>query len=151
MYEETNHTYFARVEPNEVVQLVNETQLDYTKQLKADGELEEDLPILSAEASFRAGRDGEYTYISESKISIGEMRMIALETTTENRQIIIDYVINHEGPLDLEVSQNWTMAPFEPTGNVIFSSSANAVDYYEEYERIELHDEDGNAAYFLYE
>ncbi len=151
MYEETNHTYFARVEPNEVVQLVNETQLDYTKQLKADGELEEDLPILSAEASFRAGRDGEYTYISEGKISIGEMRMIALETTTENRQIIIDYVINHEGPLDLEVSQNWTMAPFEPTGNVIFSSSANAVDYYEEYERIELHDEDGNAAYFLYE
>lgn len=255
---ETAHTYFARVESNEVVQLVNDAQLAHTEQLKEDGELEEDLPILSAGAPFRAGRDGEYTYISEGEISIGDMNdvyvypntlvivevngdqlknwlefsalnfnqidpdndedqylvneeersynfdtianvtyefdvtqeagnrvqnlayegepvdsedrfyvatnnhrasgdaldedvIIALETRTENRQIIIDYVINHEGPLDLEADQNWTIAPFEPAGNVLFSSSPNAVDYYGNYERIELHEEGADAAQFLYE
>ena len=254
---DTIHTYFARVADNEVVQLVNDAQLDYLKQLKADGELEEDLPLLSAGAPFRAGRDGEFTNISEGEISIGDMNdvyvypntmnvvevngdelknwlefsalnfnqidpdeegdqqlvneeersynfdvienvtyafdvtkpvgervvdlayngeavttddrfyvatnnhrtsggdlgenvKIALETTMENRQIIMDYVINHEGPLDIVASQNWSIIPFETSGNVIFKSDKNGVDYVDEYENIEFYEENDEGVYFLY-
>lgn len=251
------HTYFARVEDSEVVQLINNAQLDFTEQLKADGELPEDLPILSAGAPFRAGRDGEYTFIEQGEISIGDMNdvyvypntlavvevngdqlknwlefsaknfntidpsnsddqylindeersynfdiienitysfdvtqeegnrvqnimfegepvqsedrfyvatnnhrisgddldedvKIILETTTENRQIIMDYVINHDGVLDLEPSHNWNILPIEAAGNVLFNSAPEAVDYYQDFENVELYEEGSEQTTFIY-
>lgn len=82
--------------------------------------------------------------------ALDEDVIIALETTMKNRQIIIDYVINHDGPLEIEASDNWSIAPFNAAGNVLFTSDPNAVDYYEDYDRIEIHEDTAGGTTFLY-
>ena len=68
----------------------------------------------------------------------------------ENCQIIMDYVINQEAPLDIVESQNWSIIPFETVGNVIFKSDKKALDYVDEYENIEFYEENDEGVYFLY-
>ncbi|MBB6451193.1 2',3'-cyclic-nucleotide 2'-phosphodiesterase [Geomicrobium halophilum] len=255
------HTYFSRVVDNEVVQLINDAQLDYIESLQEDGELEEEVPLLSAAAPFRAGRGGDFTYVDEGSIAISDMNDIyvypntlhvievngeqlknwleystanfhridpdsdeeqdlvnldfssynfdvienvnyeidvtkeegeriqnlsydgedvgtddrffvatnnyraggggghldedietVLETTEENRQLVIDYVIDHDGPLDIEPSNNWELSPIEAEGEVLFESASEAKEYTQEYENIEFVEEgDGNEAVFTIE
>ncbi|GAJ98179.1 bifunctional 2',3'-cyclic-nucleotide 2'-phosphodiesterase/3'-nucleotidase [Geomicrobium sp. JCM 19055] len=252
------HTFFARVEDNEVVQLINDAQLDYMEQMQASGELEEDVPLLSAAAPFRAGRGGDFTYVEEGDVAIRDMNDVyvfpntlhvvevdgdqlknwleysalnfnqidpdenneqalinedfasynfdvienvtyeidvtqdegerivdlqhegedvtsddrfyvatnnyraggedhldssvetVLETTDENRQVIIDYIVNHDGALNVERSNNWQITPFESAGEVIFETALEAQDASDDHERIEFIEEDGDGATFSF-
>ncbi|MFB4158931.1 bifunctional 2',3'-cyclic-nucleotide 2'-phosphodiesterase/3'-nucleotidase [Geomicrobium sp. JSM 1781026] len=253
------NTYFSRVKDNEVVQLINDAQLDYMEQLQANGELDDDLPLLSAAAPFRAGRGGDFTQVDAGEVAIRDMNDVyvfpntlhvvevdgdqlknwleysalnfnqidpdedadqelvnqdfssynfdvienvtyevdvtndegervlnveydgepvesddrfyvatnnyraggedhldadvetVLETTDENRQIIIDYIIAHDGPIDVEASENWQLTPIEAAGDIIFDSAADASEYSDGYDRIELYEETDEGTRFTFE
>ncbi|MFB4164944.1 bifunctional 2',3'-cyclic-nucleotide 2'-phosphodiesterase/3'-nucleotidase [Alteribacillus sp. JSM 102045] len=81
---ETNidlNTYFSRVMDNEVVQIINNAQLDYMEE-HLEGTSEEDLPMLSAAAPFRAGRDGNFTNVEAGGIAIKDVNDIYVYPNT---------------------------------------------------------------------
>ncbi|GAK07779.1 5'-nucleotidase C-terminal domain-containing protein [Geomicrobium sp. JCM 19038] len=73
-----------------------------------------------------------------------------LETTDENRQVIIDYIVNHDGALNVERSNNWQITPFESAGEVVFETALEAQDASDDHERIEFIEEDGDGATFSF-
>ncbi len=66
------HSFFALVQDDPSVQLVNDAQRRHAEQLQKDGLLKEPYPILSAAAPFRGGRNGitDFTYVPAGYISL---------------------------------------------------------------------------------
>ncbi|WP_081959457.1 bifunctional 2',3'-cyclic-nucleotide 2'-phosphodiesterase/3'-nucleotidase [Aeromonas finlandensis] len=66
------YSYFARVQPDPSIQIVNDAQLWRGKELQKEGLLPEPLPILAVAAPFRGGRNGpkDYTYVPTGELSL---------------------------------------------------------------------------------
>lgn len=68
-------TAFARIQPSTAVQLINDAQTWYVRQLQDSGELPADLPLLSAAAPFRNGFQSadDYTMIAAGEFTLGNL------------------------------------------------------------------------------
>ncbi|RXJ03231.1 bifunctional 2',3'-cyclic-nucleotide 2'-phosphodiesterase/3'-nucleotidase, partial [Anaerobacillus alkaliphilus] len=76
------NTYFSRVAPNKVVQLINDAQLEFGKKHFAGTEYE-NLPLLSAAAPFKAGRHGASYFTNvKSGIAIKDIADIYIYNNT---------------------------------------------------------------------
>lgn len=66
------HSFFALMQDDSSVELINEAQVWYGEKLKQDGVLKQPWPILSAAAPFRGGRNGftDFTYVPKGDISL---------------------------------------------------------------------------------
>lgn len=66
---------FGRVMPESALQLINDAQTWYVKQLQAEGSIPADLPVLSAAAPFRNGSQGphDYTLIEAGEFTLGNL------------------------------------------------------------------------------
>lgn len=76
--------YFARLEPDATVQLINQAQRAYAKTLQQQGELPAELPVLSAAAPFRNGGQGphDYTYLPPGEVTLGEINGLYIYPNT---------------------------------------------------------------------
>lgn len=100
-----------------------EYQIDVTKPvgeriigLTYDGQkVTEGHEFLVATNNYRAGGGGNHLNDAET----------VLASTDENREVIIDYIRNHEGPIQVEASNNWSIVPFNHEGRVLFESDLN--------------------------
>ncbi|WP_408954411.1 bifunctional 2',3'-cyclic-nucleotide 2'-phosphodiesterase/3'-nucleotidase [Natroniella sp. ANB-PHB2] len=106
-----------------------EYEIDVTKpagerivDLTYDGqEVTSDMEFLVATNNYRAGGGGDHLDDAE----------IVLSSTSENRGVLIDYI----GQLDEYVphtTNNWSLAPVETEGRVVFTSSPEATEQIEE-------------------
>ncbi|WP_051314879.1 bifunctional 2',3'-cyclic-nucleotide 2'-phosphodiesterase/3'-nucleotidase [Alteribacter aurantiacus] len=68
--------------------------------------------FLVATNNYRAGGGGAHIEGVET----------VLASTDENREVIIDYIRDHDGPLEVEVTNNWSLVPFETNAEVVFES-----------------------------
>ncbi|WP_142996807.1 bifunctional 2',3'-cyclic-nucleotide 2'-phosphodiesterase/3'-nucleotidase [Alteribacter keqinensis] len=68
--------------------------------------------FLVATNNYRAGGGGAHIDGVET----------VLASTDENREVIIDYIRDHDGPLEVEVTNNWSLVPFETDAQVVFES-----------------------------
>ncbi|WP_194756433.1 bifunctional 2',3'-cyclic-nucleotide 2'-phosphodiesterase/3'-nucleotidase [Aliidiomarina indica] len=66
---------FARIRPESSVQLINDAQTWYVRQLQQQGELDASLPVLSAAAPFRNGSQSpeDYTLIEAGPFTLGNL------------------------------------------------------------------------------
>ncbi|MGL5336229.1 MAG: bifunctional 2',3'-cyclic-nucleotide 2'-phosphodiesterase/3'-nucleotidase, partial [Enterovibrio sp.] len=66
------HSFFALVQDDPSVELINDAQRWYAENLQKDGVLAKPWPILSAAAPFRGGRNGfaDFTYVPKGDISL---------------------------------------------------------------------------------
>lgn len=67
--------FFARVRPDKSIHLINQAQLWFARQLHEQGELDIELPLLSAAAPFRNGFQGpeDYTHIAAGSVTRGNL------------------------------------------------------------------------------
>ncbi|WP_428910736.1 bifunctional 2',3'-cyclic-nucleotide 2'-phosphodiesterase/3'-nucleotidase [Niallia sp. Krafla_26] len=75
------HSYFARVQDDPSIQIVTNAQKWYVEK-KVKGTPDENLPILSAGAPFKAGGGSNYTYIPEGTIAIKNVADLYLYPNT---------------------------------------------------------------------
>ncbi|WP_185960739.1 bifunctional 2',3'-cyclic-nucleotide 2'-phosphodiesterase/3'-nucleotidase [Aliidiomarina halalkaliphila] len=75
MLEQRVSSLFARVRPESAVQLINDAQSWYVRELQAQGELPPELPVLSAAAPFRNGSQSpdDYTLIEAGPFTLGNL------------------------------------------------------------------------------
>lgn len=73
--EQDVNNFFARVHPDNAVQLINEAQLAHGRKLQRLGVLDEALPLLSAAAPFRNGAQGgtDFTHIDAGPLTRGDL------------------------------------------------------------------------------
>ncbi|WP_368505902.1 bifunctional 2',3'-cyclic-nucleotide 2'-phosphodiesterase/3'-nucleotidase [Alkalihalophilus sp. As8PL] len=75
-------------------------------------EVTTDDEFLVATNNYRAGGGGGHLDNAET----------ILASTDENREVIIDYIRNHDGALNIEVSNNWSIVNFETDSTILFQS-----------------------------
>ncbi|MGL5290312.1 MAG: bifunctional 2',3'-cyclic-nucleotide 2'-phosphodiesterase/3'-nucleotidase [Vibrionaceae bacterium] len=66
------HSFFALVQDDPSIELINDAQRWYAENLQKDGVLAKPWPVLSAAAPFRGGRNGfaDFTYVPKGDISL---------------------------------------------------------------------------------
>ena len=76
--------------------------------------------------------------------------VVAFETTVENRQVLIDYIVE-KGTVDPSADMNWHFTPIEEAVNVVFESSPKAKHYADQLSQVKYVDtlESGFATYSL--
>ncbi|WP_096439524.1 bifunctional 2',3'-cyclic-nucleotide 2'-phosphodiesterase/3'-nucleotidase [Alteribacter populi] len=103
----------------DVTQPVGERVVDLTYEGE---EVTEDHDFLVATNNYRAGGGGNHLDDVET----------VLASTDENREVIIDYIRDYEGAVNVEVSNNWSIVPFETEANVVFESDLRGEDLAEQ-------------------
>lgn len=91
-----------------------------------DNEVTAEDEFLVATNNYRAGGGGGH---------LSEVETV-LASTDENREVIIDYLRNHDGPLNIEVSNNWSIVNFETDSKLLFQSDLGGLELAEEYPSI---------------
>ncbi|MGJ7910135.1 bifunctional 2',3'-cyclic-nucleotide 2'-phosphodiesterase/3'-nucleotidase [Neobacillus sp. LXY-1] len=79
------NSYFSRVMDDPTIQIVNDAQTDYVKDFIAKNRPDlKDIPVISAGAPFKAGRQGitDYTYINKGDLSIKSANDLYLYNNT---------------------------------------------------------------------
>ncbi|WZY01103.1 bifunctional 2',3'-cyclic-nucleotide 2'-phosphodiesterase/3'-nucleotidase [Bacillus sp. FSL W7-1360] len=93
----------------DVTKPVGERIVDLTyegKEVTAEDE------FLVATNNYRAGGGGDHLEDVET----------VLASTDENREVIIDYIRNYDGVLNVEASNNWSIVPFETDAKIVFET-----------------------------
>ncbi len=84
--------------------------------------LDEDMEFLVASNNHRATGGGSVPHAVEENV--------VLTTETENREAIVDYLNERDGEVP-ELTLNWSLAPVETEGNVLFETSPRVEEYLE--------------------
>lgn len=82
--EDPLHSYFSQVQSDRAVALINAAQTWFGNQLQEQGELPEDVPLLSAAAPFRDGSTNasDYTAIQPGALRVGDLTDLYLYPNT---------------------------------------------------------------------
>ncbi|UTR11957.1 bifunctional 2',3'-cyclic-nucleotide 2'-phosphodiesterase/3'-nucleotidase [Evansella sp. LMS18] len=83
--------------------------------------VEDDAEYLVVTNNYRASGGGGH-------IADAESAEIVYSGTEENREVLIDY-IREQGTIEVEVTNNWSIVPFEAEGRILFQSSPEGADY----------------------
>ncbi len=78
----------------------------------------EEQEFLVVTNNYRAGGGGGHLADAEQET--------ILASTDENRHIIIDYIMEQDGPISPEPTDNWKLSDIETNGDVIFVSPSEA-------------------------
>jgi len=117
----------GEIENEDAHRIVNMTMLDGTP-------IEDDQEFIILTNNYRANGGGNFP-------GVEDMEMV-IDTTEENRQIVIDYIAE-QGTINPEADNNWSIAPIEEDVTLVFNAPPAGKEYADELDNIVALDESG--------
>src|SRR5699024_7275591 len=117
----------GEIENEDAHRIVNMTMLDGTP-------IEDDQEFIILTNNYRANGGGNFP-------GVEDMEMV-IDTTEENRQIVIDYIAE-QGTINPEADNNWSIAPIEEDVTLVFNAPPAGKEYADELDNIVALDEPG--------